>query len=463
MRKTFLTGALSVLVVLALAFGVTAADRENFTVGNLTVERSLNVQGLIQGAMNTTGNVLYVDSGAGINAIGRGKTAKSPLASLAYAFSSDQLKANNGDVVVVMPGHTESIIASGTITIDIDGVTVVFLGSGSSVPTFTWSTATTARMIISAANTTFLGSAIFDMTGVDAVAMGIHITSDGYFRMIGDYKGAFRVIQADDNAGSGAGSAAVVAIEIDQNADYSLIENVTFIGPTASGEEAYSNTSTAAIDYSATTGLTNTHYEQAVKNCEFIGMWATAAVNSDYTMTKFITAGNTGKNYSPGCRLFDMSGGTNNTYWSPDMGEKTIELYAMPTPNAATTTVFTVDGLGSDSIDVLSLSGVVSTNIEAAATTISLVADPAAASLSNVFIASASDITYNFAGSMLTVGDMGGALAETTLGSSALTFTDGQQFMLSPCAIALWSVNDTTGAITWRMRYRPNSPSVFVY
>jgi len=458
-NRAFIT-IFSVFILLAMSVGVQAARYENLNVGNLTVERSLKAQGLLQAVANTTGNVFYVDGGSGINAIGRGKTVKEPFDTLAYAFSSDQLTANNGDYVIVMPGHTESVIASGTITMDIDGVTVVFLGSGSDRPTITWSTATTARMIVSADNITFLGAAIFDMTGYDAVAIPIHVTGAN-FRMIGDYSGAFRVIQADDDAGSGAGSAAVKAIEIDHTADYSLIENVLFVGPTASGNEGYSNTSVSAIDYSSTTASA-THYEQAVKNCEFIGMWATAAVNSDYTMTRFITANNTGKNYSPGCRLFDMSGG-NNTYFTPDMGEKTIELYAMPTPDAATTTVFTVTGLGSDSVDVLSISGVVSTSIEAAASTISLVADPTATSLSNVFIAAAADITGNVAGSMLGVGDMGGTLAETTLGAAGMTFTDGQQFMLTPCAIALWSVNTSTGAITWRMRYRPNNPSVFVY
>uniref|UniRef100_A0A6M3KEY2 Pectate lyase n=1 Tax=viral metagenome TaxID=1070528 RepID=A0A6M3KEY2_9ZZZZ len=398
-----------------------------------------------------TGKVFYVGS-SGVDSGASGKDVSTPFATAEYATNSTT--GSRGDVVYFLYGYTENITSATTWTADKANVHYFGLGSGSNRPTFTFTTATSAVINVTADNVTF-ENIVFDLTGVDDLVKGVYVTGANV-RFIN-----CKFIQADDNAGSGTGSAAQRAVVVGHAGDYNIFDGVKFIGPTASGEEAYSNTSVSAIDYSLTTG-TGSHYEQTVKNCEFIGMWSTAAVNSDYTMTRFITAGNTGKNYSPGCRLFDMSGG-NNTYFTPDMGEKTIELYAMPTPNAATTTVFTFAGLLSDSIDVLSVSGAVSEAIQATATTISLVADPTPGLLSNTFIAAAADITGDLAGSILSVGDMGGTLAESVSFATALTFTDGQQFMLTPCAIALWSVNTSTGAITWRMRYRTNSTSVFVY
>lgn len=77
----------------------------------------------------TTGKVLFVDSN-GTN--GDGSQLDKALLTLAGALSL--CRANKGDVIVVMPGHTETLTASPTF---VAGVRVVGLGWGNQRPQFT--------------------------------------------------------------------------------------------------------------------------------------------------------------------------------------------------------------------------------------------------------------------------------------------------------------------------------------
>lgn len=101
-------------------------------------------------------NIFFVHSGTGTNGTGHGKSPDDPFASIAYAFSSDVLTADAGDVIYGLPGHTESVIAAGTITCDIAGVKIIGLGFGSDRPTITVNAgATAATIVMSAANVTW--------------------------------------------------------------------------------------------------------------------------------------------------------------------------------------------------------------------------------------------------------------------------------------------------------------------
>src|SRR5665213_1588664 len=63
--------------------------------------------------------------------------------------------ASRGDLILVAPGHTETIADATTLALNIAGVTIVGIGSGSLRPTFTFTTAATANIPVSAANITF--------------------------------------------------------------------------------------------------------------------------------------------------------------------------------------------------------------------------------------------------------------------------------------------------------------------
>lgn len=75
-----------------------------------------------------------------------------PLATIDAAIG--KCTAGRGDVIFVMPSHTETVSAAGGITCDVASVAIVGLGSGDDRPTITFTTATAADIEIDAANVT---------------------------------------------------------------------------------------------------------------------------------------------------------------------------------------------------------------------------------------------------------------------------------------------------------------------
>lgn len=98
----------------------------------------------------TTGKYLFVNSATGSDQAGLGLDPSRPLATIDYAIGL--CTANAGDVIIVAPGHTETISAAGGIALDVAGVSIVGLGRGSLRPTISFS-ATASTFTISAANT----------------------------------------------------------------------------------------------------------------------------------------------------------------------------------------------------------------------------------------------------------------------------------------------------------------------
>lgn len=110
-------------------------------------KNGINLQGI--NVLNQyTGNVYWVDSGRGSDS--QKGTFTQPLATVDAAVN--KTTANNGDLILVAPGHAETWSAAGDLTLDVAGVTVVGLGSGASRPTFTLGTAATVEAVVSAAN-----------------------------------------------------------------------------------------------------------------------------------------------------------------------------------------------------------------------------------------------------------------------------------------------------------------------
>jgi hypothetical protein len=135
---------------------------------------SFGVPVLGAGPLLITGNVYFVDSGHtnAEDSIAAG-THDKPFASMDYA--NGRCTANNGDVVVVMPGHTETVIAAAGLDLDTAGVTWVGIGNGSNRPTVNFTTAVGADMDIDAANVTMVN---FLFTGgIDALTGPIDINA----------------------------------------------------------------------------------------------------------------------------------------------------------------------------------------------------------------------------------------------------------------------------------------------
>lgn len=101
------------------------------------------------GAPIFLGNVFFVSSTMGANGNG-GTSAAFPYATVVFALT--QAVASNGDVIIVMPGHVETISDATTFALSKAGVSILGQGNGNARPTFTLDTANTATIPVSAAN-----------------------------------------------------------------------------------------------------------------------------------------------------------------------------------------------------------------------------------------------------------------------------------------------------------------------
>ena len=130
----------------------------------------------VPGEEALAGNVFFVGSStanASDNAQGSGNFAY-PFKTINYAIS--QCTANNGDVIYVLPGHTESLTATATITANKAGVTIKGLGYGTNRGIISYG-ATSSIVTVSAANVTF--SNLQFQCAIDSVVTGISVQAAG--------------------------------------------------------------------------------------------------------------------------------------------------------------------------------------------------------------------------------------------------------------------------------------------
>lgn len=134
----------------------------------------LSLDELVGAGSLTFGNIFYVDSGAtAASDSNNGKDPiKSPMATLDAAIGL--CTANNGDVIYVLPGHSETLSSTST-TVDVAGVTIIGLSNGAAKPTFNC-TATGSRINVSAANCTFQNLRMVAGVG-DVVTAFLHATA----------------------------------------------------------------------------------------------------------------------------------------------------------------------------------------------------------------------------------------------------------------------------------------------
>lgn len=198
------------------------------------------------------GNALYVDSAGGSSG-GPGWAPENAYQTLIQAMGG--ATASQGDVVFVMPGHAESIIAAAGMTFNKAGVTYVGLGLGRNRPTITFSTSTAAQMIVSGANITFK-NLIFDFTGVSAIVAAISVTGADV---------AFEDCEFIISTGT---NAPVLGILTAATAARLRIERCRFLGTATS-----TDTCTACIKHEV--GV-----DYLIKDCYFTGKMTQAILNA---------------------------------------------------------------------------------------------------------------------------------------------------------------------------------------
>jgi len=209
------------------------------------------------------GAVLFVDSthASASDSAGGGFSPDVPLATIDYAIGL--CTANKGDVIYVMPGHTETVSAAGTITADIAGVRIIGLGRGSLKPTLTFSTATTATFLVSAANVLVKGFRL--VCNIDILAVFMDLTAEW-------------VTIEDCDFVTSSTKEALCFVSLPTTKDNYVVRNCTFIQPT----------DPAGTDGGAGTGaiyLVDTE-NVLIENCEFYGCFETAIIHNRTTACK---------------------------------------------------------------------------------------------------------------------------------------------------------------------------------
>ena len=161
--------------------------------------------------------------------------------------------AERGDVIIVAPGHTETVVAAAGIDVDVANVSIIGLGKGDDRPTINFTTATTADIDIDAANV-LIDNIYFDLTGIDELAAPIDVNAANF------------TIQNCEFLMADSGGQAVNAITTDANAGNMKVLNCKFLAPNAGANDAINLTG-------ATNGV-------EIRNCFIAGDFAIAPIHN---------------------------------------------------------------------------------------------------------------------------------------------------------------------------------------
>ena len=126
--------------------------------------------------MSHPGGVLWVHSVTGSNG-NTGKLSNKPLATIDYAVGL--CTASKGDVIIVMPGHVETLTTASALAVDVIGVKIIGLGSGNDRPQITLTPATAGVVLVAmSAASTSIENVIF-IAGLDAMTTPILVSAAG--------------------------------------------------------------------------------------------------------------------------------------------------------------------------------------------------------------------------------------------------------------------------------------------
>lgn len=206
----------------------------------------------LRNLVQTTGNIYFVDSG--VSTSGGGLSPEDAVSTLDAAVAL--CTASNGDVIVVMEGHAETISGAAGVDLDVAGIRVIGLGHGATRPTFTFSAAASTFAV--GASSVQVENLLFVAAFTNGVTAGVDIDgnhSDVVFRNC-EWRASLSTQEF------------LKAVTIAENAS-----RVTFDG--CRFTEVTGGDATAAIFTESTmTGLT-------VKNCTFHGDWSAAVLDLD--------------------------------------------------------------------------------------------------------------------------------------------------------------------------------------
>ena len=178
----------------------------------------------------TSGKVFYVSNVTTAAALAPGAIGGSngndglspqrPFSTIDYAVG--QCSASRGDVIYPLPGHVETVTAAAGLDLDVNGISIIGIGSGALKPRVNFTTAVGADMDVDAANITVRN--ILFTGGIDALTGPLDINA-------ADCK----LIDCEWRDVTGQATDVIVT---DATADRLLIQNYRHDGATAAGTNA---------------------------------------------------------------------------------------------------------------------------------------------------------------------------------------------------------------------------------
>lgn len=163
--------------------------------------------------------------------------------------------ASRGDTILVVPGHTETIVGAAGVNVNVAGVTIFGLGIGSMNPTFSFTTAVAASFDITAANV-FVQNLTFTC-GIDAQTAMVNVTA-------ADVRFAGCVFNTNS-----ATVGAILGILTAATSDRLSVNNCRFLGPAVNA----GTTTTAQIQYEGAVDI-------VIQNSYFTGKMTQAILNT---------------------------------------------------------------------------------------------------------------------------------------------------------------------------------------
>lgn len=178
-----------------------------------------------------------------------------PVLFTTLALALAKCVASRGDTIVLAPGHTETIVGAAGSGVTVAGVTVVGLGTGTLVPTFTFTTAITASFDITASNVRIQN--VNFTVGFDAITAMINVTGTDV---------TFQGCNVVTNNGT---MGVVLGILLGATSDRFSVNMCRFTGPAVNS----GTTTTAQIQYEAAVDI-------QIQNSYFTGKMTQAILNT---------------------------------------------------------------------------------------------------------------------------------------------------------------------------------------
>lgn len=168
--------------------------------------------------------------------------------------------AGAGDVIYVAPGHTETVTAAGTITVNKSGVSIIGLGVGNLRPIITSTTAVAASFDITAANVT-IQNLIFTC-GINAQTAMLNVTAVTDVAIRNCYF----------NVATAGAVGALIAINATGASDRLIVDSNTIVGVAATT----GSTATGYVTFSTGSEVQITNNYMAGKATQLINNGSTA-------------------------------------------------------------------------------------------------------------------------------------------------------------------------------------------